>query len=98
MQLLSRTKLLHQHFVSVKHAFHKYTFTHVMYRLSSGTLSRNDLGTLPYFTSAVGQLPLIHLLILIVKFPQSYVKSASIMAASAVGAYVQANAGLGKVN
>ncbi|KAF8608769.1 putative pectin lyase precursor [Ceratobasidium sp. AG-I] len=48
--------------------------------LSSGTLSRNDLGTLPYFTSA------------------TYVKSASIMASSAVGAYVQANAGLGIVN
>jgi len=48
--------------------------------LSSGTLSRNDLGTLSYFTSA------------------TVVKSATIMAASAVGAYVQANAGLGIVN
>ncbi|KAF8608768.1 pectin lyase-like protein [Ceratobasidium sp. AG-I] len=48
--------------------------------LSSGTLNRNDIGAVPYFSSA------------------SVVKSASIMAASSVGAYVQANAGLGKVN
>ncbi|KAG8689953.1 hypothetical protein FRC08_010731 [Ceratobasidium sp. 394] len=48
--------------------------------LSSGTLNRNDLGTLPYFSSA------------------SVVKSASIMDASLVGAYVQVNASLGIVN
>ncbi|QRV79560.1 pectate lyase [Ceratobasidium sp. AG-Ba] len=48
--------------------------------LSSGALNRNDLGTLPYFSSA------------------SAVKSASIMAASSVGSYVQSHAGLGIVN
>ncbi|KAG8747845.1 hypothetical protein FRC10_011291 [Ceratobasidium sp. 414] len=44
--------------------------------LSSGTLDRNDLGTLPYFSSAFSSHGIIS---------QSVVKSASIMAASSVG-------------
>lgn len=66
-------------------------------RLSSGTpAAGTDTGTLSGFT-AVSHIPTQMIQITDVS-QQSTFKSASIMAASAVGAYVQANSGVGIVN